>query len=90
MSTTTIQFSLYALSLRNVAGLGRGTSDPFAVVLLQDSDGRYREFGRTKVVKNELNPSWTEVFTIPWKFGDSSNVTVAVYDCISGEVRAAR
>ncbi|GMI37509.1 hypothetical protein TrCOL_g7525 [Triparma columacea] len=82
---TQIQLSLYANNLKNVAGIGRGVSDPFAVILLQDSSGCYREYGRTSVIKNTLNPSWQEVFTLPFTFGASTLITVAVYDCISGE-----
>ena len=31
---TKVQISLYASKLKNVAGLGKGTSDPYAVVTL--------------------------------------------------------
>ena len=37
------------------------------------------------MIKNTLNPSWQEVFTLPFTFGASTLITVAVYDCISGE-----
>jgi hypothetical protein len=33
-ATTKVQISLYAAKLKNKAGLGKGTSDPYAVVTL--------------------------------------------------------
>jgi hypothetical protein len=37
---TRVQLTLYAQNLKNVAGLGKGTSDPYAVVTLIASDPR--------------------------------------------------
>ena len=37
-----------------------GLSDPYVVILLNG-----KEFGRTRVIDNNLNPEWDEVFEIP-------------------------
>jgi len=42
-----VHISLYAKDLKNVAGLGRGISDPFAVVTLLDEPRRI--LGKTEV-----------------------------------------
>lgn len=48
---TKVQINLYASKLKNVAGLGRGTSDPFAVVTLLSNDPmeKPRILGKTEV-----------------------------------------
>jgi hypothetical protein len=48
---TKVQINLYASKLRNVAGFGHGTSDPFAVVTLLANDPRDRPriLGKTEV-----------------------------------------
>ena len=46
-----VQISLYAQGLKNVAGLGKGTSDPYAVVTLIASDphDKPKVLGQTEV-----------------------------------------
>ena len=46
-----VQLEIYASKLKNVAGFGKGTSDPFAVVTQLASDPREepRVLGKTEV-----------------------------------------
>ena len=68
---TKVQINLYAAKLRNVAGLGKGKSDPYAVVTLLagDSSERPRVLGKTEVIKNSLSPVWTTSFVTTYTFG---------------------
>ena len=51
MTIETVQISLRATKLPNVAGAFKGTSDPFAVVTLlpKDRDSKPRILGKTEV-----------------------------------------
>ena len=79
---TKVQINLYAAKLRNVAGLGKGTSDPYAVVTLLagDSSERPRVLGKTEVIKNSLSPVWTTSFVTTYTFG---KVRMFVFDLSS-------
>ena len=50
-TTTRVQLELHAHQLKNVAGLGKGTSDPFAIVTLlaNDPTGKPKILGKTEV-----------------------------------------
>jgi len=52
-----VEISLFASKLKNVAGFGKGKSDPYAVVTLGETN-----LGKTEVCKNSLNPMWTTRF----------------------------
>lgn len=82
------QISLYASGLKNVAGFGKGTSDPYAVVTLLagSDDERAQIIGRTEVVKNELSPSWTTTFVVRHCFGKDTRINVGIFD----EVRKSK
>mmetsp|Transcript_14330 Transcript_14330/g.42027 ORF Transcript_14330/g.42027 Transcript_14330/m.42027 type:complete len:460 (-) Transcript_14330:3173-4552(-) len=79
---TKVQLSLHATRLRNVAGMGKGTSDPYAVVTLLavDSGEKPHVLGNTEVIKNSLNPQWTTSFLVDFEFGKPTHVNVGVYD----------
>lgn len=76
------QVSVYASSLKNVAGFGKGTSDPYAVVTLLagSDDERAHILGRTEVVQNNLSPSWTTTFTVKHCFGKETRINIGVFD----------
>jgi len=42
------QVSLSAKGLKNIAKLGKGVSDPYAIVTLHSGDGTVEELGRTE------------------------------------------
>ena len=42
------QVSLSAEGLKNIAKLGKGVSDPYAIVTLHSGDGSEEELGRTE------------------------------------------
>jgi hypothetical protein len=86
--TTRVQLTLYAQNLRNVAGLGKGTSDPYAVVTLIASDPRDKPkiLGKTEVIKNSLSPHWTKHFLIDFELGKPTRINVGIYD----EIRKAK
>ena len=79
---TRVQLTLYAQNLKNVAGLGKGTSDPYAVVTLIASDPRDKPqvLGQTEVIKNTLSPRWTKHFLIDFALGKPTRVNVGIYD----------
>lgn len=79
---TKIQINLYASQLKNVAGLGHGTSDPFAVVtqLATNPDDDPKVIGKTEVVKNNLSPKWTTSFTVDYSLGVNTRINVALFD----------
>lgn len=79
---TRVQLTLYAQNLKNVAGLGKGTSDPYAVVTLIASDPRDtpQVLGQTEVIENTLSPRWTKHFLIDFALGKPTRVNVGIYD----------
>jgi hypothetical protein len=77
-----VTISIKAAHLKNVAGSFKGTSDPFAVitVLPLDPSSPPRVLGKTEVIKNSLNPDWTQSFTIDYTLGKPTNVLIKIYD----------
>jgi len=67
-----VQVSLYARNLPNVAGLFKGTSDPYAIVKKLTQGGSPVEIGRTEVVKNTLSPTWTKRFIVDYELGHTT------------------
>lgn len=79
---TKVQISLYASKLKNVAGLGKGTSDPYAVVTLLAGGPHDKPnvLGKTEVIKNNLSPAWTQTFEAVYTFGKESKFNVGIFD----------
>jgi len=82
MAVEKLQLTLHATGLKNVAGLGKGTSDPFAIVtLLASGPGdKPRVLGKTEVIKNSLSPKWTTSFLFDYNFGKETHINVSVVD----------
>jgi len=82
MAIEKLQLTLNAAKLKNVAGLGKGTSDPFAIVtLLATGPGETpRVLGKTEVIKNTLSPNWTTAFLFDYELGKETHINVSVVD----------
>jgi len=64
-----------------VAGLGKGKSDPFAVVTkLAEGASRPEVLGKTEVIKNTLKPDWTKVFVFDYQLGHPVHIAISIYD----------
>ena len=73
-----LRLTLRANRLTNVAGAFKGTSDPFAEVqIITGSDGG-RELlnDKTRVIKNSLNPAWTDTFTFDYTLDGKIKVSI--------------
>lgn len=77
-----IELSLKAVDLKNVAGLLKGTSDPFAVVTQMStaSGEKPKVLGKTETIHNTLNPSWTQVFEFDYEMGSIMKLIVTILD----------
>lgn len=77
-----VELSMHALKLKNVAGVGKGTSDPFAIVtrLATEPGQKPVVLGKTEVVKNTLSPQWIKVFTLDYELGAPCRVAVSLFD----------
>jgi len=82
MTVEKLQLTLYASGLKNVAGLGKGISDPFAIVtLLATAPGeKPRVLGKTEVIKNSLSPKWTTSFLFDYSFGREMHINISIVD----------
>jgi hypothetical protein len=82
MTNETIQISIRATKLPNVAGAFKGTSDPFAVVTLlpNDRDSKPKILGKTEVIKNSLDPDWTKTFFVDYELGTPVSILIKVFD----------
>eukprot|EP00984_Skeletonema_dohrnii_P009320 scaffold3561_cov104-Skeletonema_dohrnii-CCMP3373.AAC.3 len=74
-----LRLTLHATKLKNVAGLGKGISDPYANVTLVAS-GRELNLGQTEVIKNSLHPTWTSSFLLDYNKGEKMSIEVSVVD----------
>ena len=74
-----LRLTLHATKLKNVAGLGKGISDPYANVTLVTS-GRELILGQTEVVKNSIHPTWTSSFLLDYNKGEKMSIEVSVVD----------
>ena len=83
-----LQLTLHATDLKNVAGRGKGTSDPYAEVKLiasgSDEDPGIL-LGRTESIKNSLYSKWTTTFLIDDNLGKDACIKVIVADKIRKE-----
>lgn len=79
-----VQLTIHANRLKNVAGLGKGMSDPYAIVTVLASDAGEKPcvLGKTEIIKNTLNPQWTTPFTLDFEFGKTTHINVGVYDAV--------
>ena len=77
-----LELSLHALKLKNVAGVGKGTSDPFAVVtkLATQQGQKPIVLGKTEVVKNSLSPHWVKTFEVDYELGTPTKVAINLFD----------
>jgi Ca2+-dependent lipid-binding protein len=77
-----LELSIYAKNLKNVAGVLKGTSDPFAVVTrMATTPGSQAEvLGKTEVIKNNLNPEWAKVFVFDYELGASVKLAISLFD----------
>ena len=77
-----VELTVHASKLTNVAGLGKGTSDPYAVVtLMATKTGDQPEIlGKTEVIKNSLSPNWVKAFPIEYNLGTPMKVAIQIYD----------
>jgi Ca2+-dependent lipid-binding protein len=73
-----VEISLFATKLKNVAGFGKGTSDPYAVVTLGEAS-----LGKTEVCKNSLNPMWITRFVTEYTKELESTLSVNLFDDVS-------
>ena len=82
MTVEKLQLTLHATGLKNIAGLGKGTSDPFAIVTLLASNpgDTPRVLGKTEVIKNSLSPKWVTSFFFEYSFGKETHINVSVID----------
>jgi len=75
-----VQLHLEAKGLKNIAGMFKGYSDPYAVVKLASDDS---QVCRTEYIKNCLNPNWVSKlnFTCPeLDEDDEINIEISIYD----------
>lgn len=75
-----VQLHLEAKGLKNIAGMFKGYSDPYAVVKLASDDS---QICRTEYIKNCLNPNWVSKlnFTCPELDEDEEiNIEISIYD----------
>jgi len=79
---TKIQLSLEAKGLKNVAGLFKGISDPYAVVSLVYTG---EVLGHTETIKNNLNPRWTNCVTFDYEYESDMMIIISIVDDCSGK-----
>lgn len=77
-----VELSIHASNLKNVAGMGKGTSDPFAVVtqIATVAGNKPLVLGKTEVIKNTLSPNWVKTFTFDYELGIPMKVAVTIFD----------
>jgi len=80
-----LTLSVRANHLKNVAGVMKGTSDPFAVITIlpMDLSEKPHILGKTEIVKNTLDPDFVTSFTVDYNLGRETKVLVKLYDHVS-------
>jgi hypothetical protein len=81
-----LEMSLHAIKLRNVAGIFKGTSAPYAVVtkLASTWGSKPTIIGQTEVLYNTLNKTeWVKVFHLDYELGTPTKIEVHVFDGVS-------
>jgi C2 domain len=74
-------FSLTSVRL-SVSTCGKGTSDPYAVVTSNPTDGTPAVvLGETEVIRNTLSPEWATTIRLPdYEMGSPTRLAVTIYD----------
>jgi Ca2+-dependent lipid-binding protein len=77
-----VELTVHASKLENVAGFGKGCSDPYAVVtqLSTSSSQKPHVIGKTEVIKNTLSPNWVTSFVLDYELGTPMKVAVQIFD----------
>jgi Ca2+-dependent lipid-binding protein len=75
-----VEISTHAFRLKNVAGFGGGTSDPYAILTQLVPGKPPRVIGRTEVVLNCTSPNWTKVFVVDYDLGTPFSFAVSIFD----------
>jgi Copine/C2 domain len=82
------EMTLHAKKLRNIAGVLKGTSDPFAVVTHLGTAGEPPKcLGRTEEASNNLSPDWQYVFRFSYDFGCPTKLCVTIFDHIRNDYK---
>jgi len=55
-------------------------SDPFVVIELKPAGGRWQEYARTEVIKNNLNPTFSKTVEVDYFFEQHQDIRFLVYD----------
>lgn len=77
--TSKIELTISCLNLRDKDYFSK--SDPMAVLYVKESgSSTYKEFGRTEVVKDTLNPRFTKKFVLNYRFEEYQKLKFEVYD----------
>jgi len=82
MVLETVEISVRATKLPNVAGAFKGTSDPFAVVTLlpNNRESKPRILGKTEVIKNSLEADWAKTFFVEYELGTPVSLLIKIFD----------
>jgi len=75
-----VEISIFATKLKNVAGFGRGTSDPYAVLTYGEN-----QLGKSEVCKNTLNPTWITRFVTEFTKELELTLSVDLFDGCKGK-----
>ena len=73
-----VELFFSARNLKNKDLLSK--SDPYLMILFQDSNQEYFEVARTGTKKNSLNPDWKETVTLDYYFEKRQNILFRVFD----------
>ena len=77
--TSIVELSISGRSLRDLDFFSK--SDPMCVVFIQPFGGHHwKEFARTEMIQNNLNPHWVTKITMAYTFEQQQKVKFAVYD----------
>lgn len=73
-----VELSIRCQDLKNMDFFSK--SDPMVVIFMQDSNRRWREYGRTELIMDNLNPEFVKKFIVDYYFEEIQNVKFNVYD----------
>ncbi|RLN60745.1 hypothetical protein BBJ29_007139 [Phytophthora kernoviae] len=75
--TSSVELSLSAKSIKDRDIISK--SDPFAVLFVK-SGAAWSKIGQTEAKKDDLNPTWTKLFVVEFRFEALQQFKVEVYD----------